>query len=228
MPDGKRHVFLFIIVTFLIIRTGVDYYTDSDEKKQLKAKFLSESTLLYSQLADRALWEGTKECGDRSIYEDLNEKLIQAQNIESNEIIAKQIERIKSDYKTSILVPRVDALPAVCKRGTMKGDTCIVEPIEGFSATNVVEQLDRGKYPRCTTRARAANILRNIETATDKEGIKEELFKNLISILENDPSLLVSKLALDRYSQFTSFVPSDIFDFKGAIDNWRERGKEQK
>ena len=109
----------------------------------------------------------------------------------------------------------------------MHGASCTIEPVEGFSAKNVIEHLEIEKYHRCTSRARATSILRNIRTALGKEDIDmTKLLETLVIIMKNDPSLLVSKLALDRYSQFTGFVPSNIFDFNAAIDDFDKRKKQ--
>ena len=228
LADGKKHIFLFLIVIFLGVRTSIDYFTDSVEKNLLRTQFLSGSALLFTQLADRALWEGTKECGDRTIYEDLRKSLNQKEIPEVRKVITVQVERIENDYKDSILAPRVDAIPAVCQQGTMQGASCRIEPVEGFLAKNVVEHLEVGKYHRCTSRARAAGILRNIKTAVDKDEIDmTKLLETLVFIMRNDPSLLVSKLALDRYSQFTGFLPSNVFDFEAAIDDFEMRIKQR-
>jgi len=182
------------------------------------------STVLeIAELADRALSGKTKNCGDRSIYENLINCFDQTENLE----IKRQIQRIKNDYRTSILVPSIDDVWSVCQYGAMIGNKCTkVEPLEGFISKNVVEQLDIENYPRCTTRARAASILRNIKTAPDNDKRDmNEVLETLVFIMSEDPSLLVSKLALDRYSQFTGFSPSDVFDFKNAIDNFNEKIK---
>lgn len=192
----------------------------------LKNQSLVTNSLSTSQLADRALWENTIVCGDYTSYENLITcyDQIREENKEFSKQIMKNIKRIKDDYKTSILLPKVDKISAVCQAGTMQGVSCLFEPIEGFSASNVIEQLDITKYQRCTTRARAISILRNIETAPDKDKVNiRKVLKMLVYIMKEDPSLLVRKLALDRYSQFTDFSPKDIFDFERAINDWEQR-----
>lgn len=185
------------------------------------------SSLKVAQLADRALWEGTQECGDRSVYVKLQMCFDQTRESELKSEYANQLKRIKNDYKTSILGPRARATRSVCTIGSMKGDSCKIEPEKGFLASNVIDHLDQKKYQRCTSRLRAAALLQNIDTAKGERDMKKAI-ELIVFILEYDPSLLVSKIALDRYSQFTGYSTSDIFDFEGAIDNWninRKSGK---
>jgi len=221
VSDGKKHIFLIVIIIFICLFFSSKYWLDLVLNK---SKDCPKDILEIAQLADRALWERATNCGDRAIYNNLIKCYEKTENSE----LKKQIKRIKDDYKTSILVPRVDAITAVCQYGGMRGDKCIAkEPTEGFFAQNVVDHLDVKKYSRCTSRARAACILRNIKTADKKEDVNmSKVVKTLIFIMKNDSSLLVSKLALDRYSQFTGFSPSGIFDFRGAIDHSDERKKQ--
>lgn len=214
-------------VILLFIQHGC-FHGDSNEHPP-KTKNIPEhcpaTTLEVSQLADRALWEGTQECGDRAVYKKLQTCFEQVGDPELKSEYANQIERIKSDYQTSILGPRARATSSVCKLGTMQGDRCEIEPEKGFLAHNVIDHLDRSKYSRCTSRLRAAALLENIDTAKGEKDMKKAIGL-LVSILEDDPSLLVSKLALDRYSQFTGYSPLDVFDFNGALKDWEKRKEE--
>lgn len=185
-------------------------------------KLCPSTNLDISQLADRALWEGTNECGDRSVYNELQRCYEEIKDFGLRAEYANQINRIKNDYKTSILGPRAKATRSVCREGTMNGDRCVIEPEKGFSAKNVIDHLDQSKYPRCTSRLRAAALLQNIDTSKGKKDMKKAI-RLLVFILENDPSLLVSKLALDRYSQFTGYSPLDVFDFDDALKDWDKR-----
>lgn len=193
-----------------------------------KPNICPTTTIELAQLADRAFWEWTTNWGDRAVYENLLKCQGQTENLEFKNEIMRQIKKIKDNYKTSILGPRVDALPAVCQRHTMVEDRCKIEPVEGFSATNVIEHLDIEKYPEAISRVRAVGILRNIKTSPDRNGrdIMLKALETLVFIMQGDPSLLVSKLALDRYSQFTSFHPADIFDFKAAIDDFENKKRQ--
>ena len=210
--DGKKHVFVFIIIVLVILTAIANYSLDSMVEIQSCPRTVFE----IQEMADRALWERTKNCGDRTIY---NELLACFNKTKSGDI-KRQIVRIEDDYKTSILVPRVDATPAVCQLGSMVGDGCTGEPVKGFNAENVLDHLDITKYPRCTSRARASSILRNL-TQEDKNKIgMKNILKPIVSIIKDDPSLLVSKLALDRYRQFTEFSSSEVFDFQNAIQHY--------
>jgi len=40
---------------------------------------------------------------------------------------------------------------------------------------------------------------------------------------ENEPSLFVSKAALNTYSELTGFKPSSVFDFEGATEHWNNQ-----
>jgi len=184
--------------------------------------------LAIAELADRSFWEGTKGCGDRISYKNLISLRNIAEDGKQKKEIQDHINRIIDDYKTSILIPRVDNIKAVCQQGAMVDGRCMAyEPVKEFSAANVVEHLDITKYPRCTSRARALNILRNFDTAKgeNKEDMKKDIIERLVFILENDPSLLVSKLALDRYEQFTDYSPpsKNIFNFEEPIKHHKEK-----
>lgn len=173
-----------------------------------------------ARYAEPAFWRETRNCGDRIRCEDLIFKADREIEPKLRQEILKYIEDIKLDYKSSTIGPVITSQTAVCKQGTF----CDPEPIKGFSAKNVIEHLDIKKYPECTSRARAAYLLSNIETAGDKDEIDmNKVLETLVIIMQEDSSLLVSKLALDRYSQFTNFEPSNIFDFKGATEDWNKR-----
>ena len=82
-----------------------------------------------------------------------------------------------------------------------------------------------------TERARAACLLRNIKTAQYKDQVdKEKFLETLVFLMkeENEKSLFVSKMALDTYSELTGFQLSGVFDFDGAINDWKnlDRKKE--
>ncbi|MBI3618395.1 MAG: hypothetical protein HY210_09360 [Candidatus Omnitrophica bacterium] len=83
-------------------------------------------------------------------------------------------------------------------------------------------------------RGRAASILRNIKTASDKDRInedatiKEQLFDKLIERLnpEKENSLFVAKMAFETYKDLTGFSSDGVFDFAGAIKDWETRKDE--
>lgn len=182
------------------------------------------NTLEIVELADRAL-RNTKNCGDRDILEKLKACLSSPDIANLHAEITKQIKRVEIDYRNnSLFVSRIDALPEVCQLGSFNGNTCEVEPSEGYNAINVVNHLDSEQFPNCPTRARALALLRNIKTSFNKADINmTDIISRIIFILKNDDSLLVSKLALDRYSQFTGYNPIGVLNFDDAIRDWENK-----
>ncbi len=207
---GPVQRFLFCITVVGILLSVVFYFFPISTPSELE----------IAQLADRALWRGTQNCGDRTSYSRLVSMARKTRNIELKNTISEHIERIKQAYKSSTLELTMPTQVAVFKLHIKPYE---LEPTQGFQAKNVVDHL---RYPECSSRAKAAFLLRNIESATDKDSVdKKEILERLIFIIKSDSSLLVSKLALDRYSQFTDFSPTDIFDFQGAINHWNKDHK---
>lgn len=221
---------LTILVSICMGLVSLFFGATKDNQAKIIRKLNIPAHLAVAELADRSFWENTKGCGDRISYQKLVALRERSEDGEQKKEVQDHINRILDDYKTSILQPRVDAINAVCQVGSMAGDQCEkIEPVKGFSAPNVVSQMDISDYPRCTTRARAVSILRNLDTSPNKDKVdpEKDIIPQLIYILETDPSLLVSKLALDRYQQFTDFSTTDIFDFASAVKRSKMKGEEK-
>jgi hypothetical protein len=228
LPLKMKILLGIVLLTLIFIPTDIDWH------KVFSIRYWSEKYSFFPfqdanpiecpktmseivELRDKCLWEGTIFCGDREVYNNLLRCSLEENNVE----IKSQIMRIEEDYKTSILVKKVNNIGSVCQQHTMKGDKCVPEPIQQFNARNVVNHLDIQQYPRCTSRARALSILRNLDTAPDIKDIdQKELIERLIFIIQNDPSLLVSKLALDRYCELTGYKKQRVFDFDGALKHY--------
>ncbi len=183
-----------------------------------------------SQLGDLASWNN-KFGGLRQSYEELLSWHKREGNIKIKERIFTEIKRLEEIYDPRIMLPTIEQPVAICKFITEPNvSPCAwgMEPPIGYDAGNVLHHITEKIW---TERARAACLLRNIKTSQHKDKInKEELFDKLTSLMkqENENSLFVSKIALYTYSQLTGFSSSGVFDFEGAINDWRnpERKKE--
>ena len=143
-------------------------------------------------------------------------------------LISTELDKINDVYRNPVLAKNIERTGFICIYLTTRGESCSkgYEPPRGFSAWNVLEHLDRNKYSFWQERARAACLLRYINTSPDKDNVKpEDVYEGLIKVMkqEYEPDLLVSKMALDTYSKLvTNFKPTGVFDFQGAIDDWND------
>ncbi|MDO8675351.1 MAG: hypothetical protein Q7K71_04460 [Candidatus Omnitrophota bacterium] len=183
-----------------------------------------------SQLGDLSSWHN-KYGGQRQSYEELLSWGKKENSSEIKKKISVETERLEEIYDPRIMIPTIEQPISICKFITQPNiPACAwgLEPPTGYDAKNVFHHLTERIW---TERARAACLLRNIRTSQYKDQIdKEKLFDTLVSLMkeENEKSLFVSKMALNTYSELTGFSPSGVFDFDGAINDWKsmERKKE--
>lgn len=139
--------------------------------------------------------------------------------------IITEIERVEKSYPVDVMRLNIDRWGYICvQHADCKKD---YEPPTGFSAQNAISHLGFNR-DLWQERARAACILRNIKTSPDKDSIdKKKLYEALIRHMnDQEPSLTVSKMALETYKDLTGFVSDGVFDFAGAIKDWEKRKEE--
>lgn len=139
--------------------------------------------------------------------------------------IITEIEKVEKSYPVDVMRLSIDQWGYICVQHVdcEKG----YEPPTGFSAQNAISHLGFNR-DLWQERARAACILRNIKTASDKDSVdKEDFYEKLISLMgEKESSLCVSKMALETYKDLTGFSSDGVFDFAGAVKHWGERKDE--
>jgi hypothetical protein len=151
-------------------------------------------------------------------------------------LISSEIKRVQEDYYTAPLRRFVDnedgrGVSWVCKITGSEAKECSngIEPSKGFDAANVLNHLYKTS-PETPWQeyARAACILRNIQTAYNKNNLdKKKLFERLVSLMgEDERSLCVSKMAFETYKDLTGFSSDKVFDFEGATKDWVDRQEE--
>jgi hypothetical protein len=167
------------------------------------------------QLANAVVNWGDYSGGSRASYENL----VSEKNEFNNPLVTEKLRNIESIYSSATMVLMVERLNTIWIPGsTPENAKC--EPIEGYDARNIRDHLSANFW---TERARAACLLQRLKTAKNKKDIfNEKLFDKLIYLMgeRNESSLVVSKMALSAYSSLTGFVPSEVFDFAGAVKDW--------
>lgn len=174
-------------------------------------------------LGKRALWSN-EYLGSREAYSQLLDWKDSSKDPMTIKLLSAEIKRVEDDYRTDIMRLHIDRwlliwVPHVNgKEGFVKS--------EGFLAGNVLAHLSPNR--RADERARAACILRNIKTSSDKDSIdKNEFYEKLIRHMgDQETSLTVSKMALETYKDLTGFSSNGVFDFEGALKDWEERKDE--
>ena len=162
--------------------------------------------------------------GDRRSYQRLLQWRDTVNDSVRKDWVITEIERIEKSYAVDVMRINIDNplfWGYICKPHVMNCNQGYENPTD-FSAQNVINHLTRDLWRE---RARAACILRNIKTATDKGEINKEIFyEKLIGLLgEKENSLCVSKMALETYKDLTGFSSEGVFDFEGAIKDWEKR-----
>lgn len=180
-----------------------------------------------NDLGDRCYWYPSG--GDRSTFEILKSMVDQEKGIKGKglrDAIINQLRRVERDYKSSTLTYGIETQPAVCKKSMTECDPILrhhFEPLEGFDTVNVYQHLG---YPEWTSRARAALLLRNIDTSDNKNDVsRDEIHQKLIDLMQeqNETSLCVSKIAFETYKSLTGFTSKEVFGFKKATEDWNKR-----
>jgi hypothetical protein len=173
------------------------------------------------ELNIQALWPNSSYGGNRQSYLILLNWKVKVKNPEIKKLIYGAIKNIESYYATDIMTLFIERQIAICKYSVPPCSEGYEPPI-GYNAKNVFEHLSR---PLWTERARAACLLRNIETSSHKDQIdKKELCSKLINLMkENENSLFVSKMAFETYKSLTGFSSPGVFDFDKAIEDWNKR-----
>ncbi len=183
---------------------------------------------MIRQLGERAEWNNSYG-GDRQSYLTLISWEQTINESQLKKLISSEIEKLKDQYRNSATSLIVEQLPAICVFITKPNvEPCSEgrEPSRGFSAKNVLDHLDRNKYSYWTERARAAYLLRHIDTSPNKDSVRiQDVYEWLIKVMkeENENSLLVSKMALDTYASLTNYELKQVFDFEGAIKDWEQK-----
>lgn len=77
-------------------------------------------------------------------------------------------------------------------------------------------------YHYWQSRAIAVYLLRGVyNQQLNSQKLKwEDALRPIIFVLNNDPSLMNRKLALDTYQTLTGFERQELFDFEGAVAHW--------
>lgn len=209
------------IITFVLVALG--FWFDYDQGKLVETQIFASNAIAISQLAEQSLWESPGG-GNRSSYQIL-ESLQNDDNLGKPELRAAaelQIKKVKDLYRNDLLNPFVQELDAICENSVPPCSSPRKwEPTEGFNAENVFGHLKDEKL--WTERARAAFILRSIGTTKNNIGSEapKKLYEKLIYFMreENEPSLLVSKMAFDTYRSLVDDKEedTDVFDFERVI-----------
>ncbi len=160
--------------------------------------------------------------GMRKSYDLLLSWKSQIADSETKSILNDVLKEIENIYGNPAITFSIERFGYICKFADppcSKG----YEPITGFDSIAVFDHLTENKLWQ--ERARAACLLRNIKTSPNKKEMdkhKLKLFNTLINHMkkESESHLVVSKMALDTYSELTRFIPSGTFDFEGAIKDW--------
>jgi len=225
-----RRVVILIIVTICVFwangyfgKMGEQAANSPKDYEKPKNDGSLPSADQITALGKRALW-GNEYLGSREAYSQLLDWQNSIKDPMTSKLLSAEIKRIEDDYRTDIMRLHIDvgrqiSIPHVDgKDGFVKS--------EGFLAGNVLAHLSPNR--RADERARAACILRNIKTSPDKDSIdKKELYERLISHMgEQESSLCVSKMALETYKDLTGFSPDGVFDFEGAVKDWKKRKDE--
>lgn len=140
------------------------------------------------------------------------------------DLIVTEIERVEKSYPIDVMRINIDnqnvwgyiCKPHVnCTQGYVKPT--------GFPANTVISHLGSNR-DLWRERARAACILRNIKTSPDKDSVdKEDFYQRLVTLMDDkEPSLCVSKMALETYKDLTGFSTEKVFDFEGAKRHWEK------
>jgi len=225
---AKKPVATVLLILILIVLTILGFWANGyfgkkgEQAAQTKSDSLPSADEI-SDLGERALWSN-KYLGNREAYSQLLDWKNSIKDPKTIKLLSAEIRRVQDDYRTDIMRLHIDGWPLIWiphvggKDGFVKS--------EGFLAWNVLAHLSPER--RVDERARAACILRNIKTSPDKGSIdKKEFYKKLVTHMgEQEPSLCVSKMALETYKDLTGFSLNGVFDFEGAIKDWEKRKDE--
>jgi len=199
-----------------------------NQTEVLKDQVILSNHISLLQLADQATRWGDIYGGKRTSYSSL---LIWENKIKDTEVkkaISSEIKNIKRIYRDNhgVMKYKVKNIKAICKRKTKPSPLPCpegFEPSTGYDAENVFKHLGGDLW---TERARAACLLKDIETAQYEGKVdRVELYDTLVNLMkeENESSLCVSKMALDTYASLTGYEIKDVFDFEGAIKHRNEK-----
>ncbi|MBI5024718.1 MAG: hypothetical protein HZC18_06950 [Candidatus Omnitrophica bacterium] len=234
---------VIVYVTYLIWTSNVDLVLWSKNairgwlpinKEFPESVKTEQSPEMIKTLRDNAMWsvEGFQQ-GDRRSYLTLLSWASNPKDTVTKNLIISAIEEIKDVYgQTDVMRQHIEPVRNphrwwICKESIPSCHDGFEEPT-GYKAQNIINHLARKLWQE---RGRAASILRNIKTASDKDRInedatiKEQLFDKLIERLnlEKENSLFVAKMAFETYKDLTGFSSDGVFDFAGAIKDWETR-----
>lgn len=213
-PDGKKHVYLLVVIILVLLAGMGNLYADNNKIKNDKINQFTAIILQSSQLADRSLWNN-QFGGDRISFLALLQLKEKFKGTEFENIILRQVRRVEDLYTSSVMNLYIENFPSVCKFITSPNIRVCgegYEPVKGFSIENVYAHL---KYPEWQSRARAAYLLRNVETKDDGG-----ILSSLVDLMkEDEPSLLVSRIAFETYKVLTGFSSPGVFDFNKVAEH---------
>lgn len=180
----------------------------------------------------QSLWDtnvGFYEGGKRNSYLSLLD-MKKSDDPVIKKLASDAVEVIKNAYDGSninVMVINIERWGYICKWSPPPFCTDGYEPAIGYNIKNVFDHLSFGKWQE---RARVACLLRNIDYPTNthrSDVTKKEVREKLANLMgEQEPSLFVSKMALETYKALTpDFKSSGVFDFKEAIEDWEQRKK---
>ncbi len=213
------------IIAALIERVPIPN-VDKIAKTKLATNNLTLTPEIIDKLTAKVIRWRDYTGGDRASYEILLSNKNKSNTPEIAKLLSSSMKNIENNYASDVMAYLVARLPAVNKFGCPPNPHEWA-PITGFNARSVMNHLTRYYW---TERARAARLLANIKTATDRNQIdKLELYNKLTKLMEEDEiSLVASKMALNTYSQLVGFKPSGVFDFEGAIKDWKTLERRKK
>ncbi len=205
------------------IRKEVDHSDLKQEQTHALGGYFLPSPEDIKNAGDRAAGCFNEYGGDRASYSRLLKWKDTIKDPYLKELISTEIGRVEKAYPVDILRSHIDRWRYIWKphvNGT-KG----FEDSTNFEANSMIAHLTRDTWQE---RARAACILRNIKTASDKGSVdKRYFYEKLVGLMgEKEKSLCVSKMAFETYKDLTGFRSEGTFDFEGAIKDWQRRQEE--
>ncbi|MFH1504442.1 MAG: hypothetical protein ABIH08_03520 [Candidatus Omnitrophota bacterium] len=202
-----------------------------EQSKLVKNELFTSTVVSVSQLVTQAKWQNAG--GDRSSYFALKSLPVSIVDKKFKNIVESQIRSLENSYESWIVNAFVEQLKFICKYLTVSGPACSKGFIEknDFRIHNLLDHLDPNKLWQ--ERVKAAHFLRYCKTANDfnnyqKTAQKEKVYQELVNHMkmENESSLLVSKMAFETYKSLSGFKTTDVFGFDAAIEHW-EKNKEE-
>jgi len=181
----------------------------------------------------QSLWDtniGFYDGGSRNSYSSLL-NMEKSDNPTMKKLASDAVKTIKNAYDGSninVMVLNIERWGYIC-RWSVPPCANGYEPSIGYNAKNVFDHLD---YKKWQERARAACLLRNVDSTinTHRDQVdKKEFCDKLVNLMgEQEPSLFVSKMALETYKALTGFSSLGVFDFEGAIKDWENPERKEK